>query len=250
MLTDTFQLGEADEGGGQWDVFPINNERATKQKALDIRVIFGNPPYSSGQESANDNNANLKYGRLDTSIADSYAKRSTATNKNSLYDSYVRAIRWASDRLLGSPQGGVVAFVTNGGYIDSNTADGLRLTLGDEFHHLYVFNLRGNQRTAGEVSRKEGGKIFDAGSRATVAIMLLVKEPGAVPATGGSPPLPRHRRLPHTPGEARHPGRDDSGHARHSADSRRSRVDCHRAERTRRLDQPAVGLVRVAPAFA
>lgn len=180
VLTDTFQLGEAAEGSGQWDVFPVNNQRATKQKALNIRVIFGNPPYSAGQDSANDNNANLKYPRLDASIAGTYSARSTAVNKNSLYDSYVRAIRWASDRLLSAPQGGVVAFVTNGGYIDTNTADGLRLTLSSEFHDIYVFNLRGNQRTAGEVSRKEGGKIFAAGSRATVAIMLLVKRPGDV----------------------------------------------------------------------
>jgi predicted helicase len=186
VLTDTFQLGEAGDGSGRWDVFPVNNERANKQKSLDIRVIFGNPPYSAGQESANDNNANLKYPRLDTSIAGTYARRSTATLKNSLYDSYVRAIRWASDRLLDSPQGGVVAFVTNGGYIDTNNTDGLRLTLGDEFHHLYIFNLRGNQRTAGEVSLKEGGKIFDSGSRATVAIMLLVKRPGDVPPSGAT----------------------------------------------------------------
>lgn len=186
VLTDTFQLGEAGDGSGQWDVFPVNNERATKQKALAIRVIFGNPPYSTGQDSANDDNANLRYARLDASIAATYVRRSTATLKNSLYDSYVRAIRWASDRLLDSPQGGIVAFVTNGGYIDSNTADGLRSTLGDEFHQLYVFNLRGNQRTAGEISRKEGGKIFDAGSRATVAIMLLVKQPGDVPESGST----------------------------------------------------------------
>lgn len=184
VLTDTFQLGETGEGTGTWDVFPINNERATRQKRLDIRVILGNPPYSAGQESANDDNANLRYPKLDASIAATYAKRSTATLKNSLYDSYVRAIRWASDRLITSPQGGIVAFVTNGGYIDSNSADGLRLSLTSEFHHLYVFNLRGNQRTAGEVSRKEGGKIFDSGSRNTVAIMLLVKQPGDVPGSG------------------------------------------------------------------
>jgi predicted helicase len=186
VLTDTFQLGEAGDGTGRWDVFPVNNQRATKQRALDIRVILGNPPYSAGQDSANDNNANLKYPQLDASIARTYAKRSTATLKNSLYDSYVRAIRWASNRLLDEPQGGIVAFVTNGGYVDSNTADGLRLTLAEEFHHLYVVNLRGNQRTAGEVSRREGGKIFDAGSRATVAIMLLVKQPGEVPKAGAT----------------------------------------------------------------
>ena len=184
VLTDTFQLGETGDGSGALDVFPINNERAARQKGLDIRVILGNPPYSAGQESANDNNQNIKYPNLDASIAATYAKRSTATNKNSLYDSYVRAIRWASDRLLGSPNGGVVAFVTNGGYIDSNSADGIRLTLADEFHHLYVFNLRGNQRKSDW--RKEGGKIFDAGSQATAAIALLVKVPGDVPASGAA----------------------------------------------------------------
>lgn len=184
VLTDTFQLGEAAEGTGTWDVFPINNERATRQKGLDIRVILGNPPYSAGAESANDNNANLKYPTLDASIATTYAKQSTAKNKNSLYDSYVRAIRWASDRLLSSTQGGVVAFVTNGGYIDSNTADGIRLTLAGEFHHLYVYNLRGNGRTAGELRRKEAGNVFEAGSRATVAIMLLVRQPGDVSGSG------------------------------------------------------------------
>lgn len=184
VLTDTFQLGETAEGTGTWDVFPLNNERATRQRGLDIRVILGNPPYSAGQESANDDNANLKYPKLDASIAASYAKRSKAKQLKGLYDSYVRAIRWASERLLDSPQGGIVAYVTNGGYIDNASLDGLRLTLADDFHHLYIFNLRGNQRTAGEVSRKEGGKIFDVGSRATVAIMLLVKQPGDVPASG------------------------------------------------------------------
>lgn len=184
VLTDTFQLGETAEGTGTWDVFPVNNERAERQRGLDIRVILGNPPYSAGQESANDDNANLKYPQLDASISATYAKRSKAKQLKGLYDSYVRAIRWASDRLIDSPQGGVVAFVTNGGYIDNPSFDGFRLAASSEFHHLYVFNLRGNQRTAGEVSRREGGKIFDAGSRATVAIMLLVKQPGAVPKSG------------------------------------------------------------------
>lgn len=184
VLTDTFQLGEAGEGSGALDVFPINNERAKRQKGLDIRVILGNPPYSVGQESANDDNQNLKYPHLDESIARTYAKRSSAGLKRNLYDSYVRAIRWASDRLQRSANGGVVAFVTNGGYIDSNSLDGLRLSLAKEFHHLYIFNLRGNQRTAGEVSRREGGKIFDAGSRASVAVALLVKQTGTVPTSG------------------------------------------------------------------
>jgi predicted helicase len=183
VLTDTFQAGEA-AGTGAFDVFPVNNARATRQQGLDIRVILGNPPYSVGQESANDNNANHSYPKLDASIASTYAAKSTATLKNSLYDSYIRAIRWASDRIIKAYEGGIIAFVTNGGYIDSNTADGIRLTLAAEFDHIYIYNLRGNQRTSGDLSRKEGGKIFGAGSRTTTAIMLLVRTPGPVDASG------------------------------------------------------------------
>jgi predicted helicase len=177
VLTDTFQIAES---GDVMDevVFPQNNARVAHQQSLDIRVIVGNPPYSAGQTSGNDANANQKYPTLDSKIAATYAARSTATNKNSLYDSYIRAIRWASDRIASSEDGGIIAFVTNGGYLDSNTADGLRKSLVDEFHAIYCFNLRGNQRTAGELSRKEGGKVFGAGSRSTVAMMLLVKKSG------------------------------------------------------------------------
>ena len=176
ILTDTFQSWE-DDDRPDLKVFPENNERLERLKSLDITVIVGNPPYSSGQDSANDNNANERYESLDASIRDTYAARSTATNKNSLYDSYIRAIRWATLRIKDR---GVIAFVTNGGWLDSNTADGMRKTLATEFSSIYVFNLRGNQRTAGEESRKEGGKIFGAGSRATVAITVLVKDPSAV----------------------------------------------------------------------
>lgn len=171
VLTDTFQMnepqnGEIDEG------LPENHERADRQKARDIRVIVGNPPYSVGQDNANDNNQNLSYPRLDGRIGATYAAYSTATNKNSLYDSYIRAFRWASDRIKDE---GVICFVTNGGWVDGNTMDGFRKTLQDEFSDVYVFNLRGNQRTSGEISRKEGGKVFGSGSRSSVAITLLVK---------------------------------------------------------------------------
>ena len=147
-----------------------------RQKKLDIRVIIGNPPYSIGQESQNDNNQNIDYPTLDRRIADTYASLSTATSSRCLYDSYVRAIRWASDRIGGS---GVVGFVTNGGFVDTKTFDGLRKCLADEFSSVYVFHLRGNQRTSGELSRREGGKIFGGGSRAPIAISLLVKNPKA-----------------------------------------------------------------------
>src|SRR5699024_10191280 len=105
-------------------------------------------------------------------------------NKNSLYDSYVRAFRWASDRLANTSEGGIIGFVSNGGWLDGNTADGIRHAIADEFHHIYVYNLRGNQRTSGELSRKEGGKVFDSGSRNTVAITFLVRRPEPVPVTG------------------------------------------------------------------
>jgi predicted helicase len=173
-LTDTFQMYESDDLISHY--MPDNSERRKRQKAVDIRVIVGNPPYSSGQNSANDNNANVGYPGLDARIADTYAARSTATLKNSLYDSYIRAIRWASDRI---GDAGIVAFVTNAGWVDGNAADGMRACLVEEFTDLYVFHLRGNQRTSGERSRKEGGKIFGSGSRAPIAISVFVKNPDA-----------------------------------------------------------------------
>jgi predicted helicase len=171
VLTDTFQMHEADDSLDP-GVFSDNNERVIKQKNTEIRVIIGNPPYSAGQTSANDNNQNLRYPTLDAKVERTYAAHSSAVNKNSLYDSYIRAFRWASDRIGNS---GIVAFVSNGGYLDSNTADGMRKCLVEEFDTIYVFNLRGNQRAAGEQSRKEGGKVFGSSSRATIAYTFLVK---------------------------------------------------------------------------
>ena len=157
VLTDTFQMAE---DGDTMDelIFPQNNERVAHQKGLDIRVIIGNPPYSAGQTSQNDGNQNQKYPTLDRSIARTYAGRSTATNKNSLYDSYIRAIRWASDRIAAVEQGGVICYVSNGGYIDSNTADGLRKSLADEFHAIYCFNLRGNREPLVNSGRRRAAR--------------------------------------------------------------------------------------------
>lgn len=196
VLTDTFQMTE-DDDSMDTEMFPQNNSRIVKQLAAPIHIIVGNPPYSSGQDSANDLNANLKYPTLDKRIADTYAKRSTATNKNSLYDSYLRAFRWATDRV---GDHGVVAFVSNGGWIDGNTADGIRLSLADEYSRIYVYNLRGNQRTSGELSRKEGGKVFGSGSRNTVAILIGVKDPAStglceVQYRNIGDYLPRERKL-------------------------------------------------------
>src|SRR5699024_5187509 len=176
VLTDTFRLLE-DRDSIPGTMLGDNSDRVRKQQDRDIRVIIGNPPYSSGQTSQNDNNQNQKYGVLDSRIADTYAAKSAAQNKNSLSGSYIRAIRWASDRVDNE---GVICFVSNGGYIDGNTAVGLRQGLVDEFSAIYCFNLRGNARTAGEQRQKESGNVFDSGSRSTVAILLLVKDPRAV----------------------------------------------------------------------
>ena len=174
VLTDTFQTTEVTESGDSKSALSENDKRLTKQKKSGINVIVGNPPYSVGQGDGNDNNQNLKYPMLDARIRDTYASESSATLKNSLYDSYIRAIRWATDRIGDS---GVIGFVTNAGFLDSNTADGLRKVLQKEFAKMYCLNLRGNQRTSGELSKREGGKIFGSGSRTPVAITIFVKDP-------------------------------------------------------------------------
>lgn len=181
VLTDTFQMYES-KGALADHTFPENHKRVKRQKESPIRVVIANPPYSAKQGSANDANQNLQYSQLDERIEGTYACASTAALKSTLYDSYVRAIRWGSDRLNGR---GVIGFVTNGSYIDSNSMDGLRACLAEEFSSLYVFNLRGNQRTSGETSRKEGGKVFGSGSRAPIAITLLVKNPDRVSGVKG-----------------------------------------------------------------
>lgn len=174
-LTDTFQLGETDEGEKLFsDMFPQNSARVAKQKKAPLRVIMGNPPYSIGQKSANDNAQNQDYPKLDSKIASTYAAASMSGLNKALYDAYIKAFRWSTDRL--DKNGGIVCFVSNGAWIDGNSTDGFRKCLQKEFSSIYVFNLRGNQRTSGELSRQEGGKIFGSGSRTPIAITLLVKK--------------------------------------------------------------------------
>jgi len=174
VLTDTFQSTEDNDRYDDHGIFGDNNQRVKDQNALDIRIIVGNPPYSMGQNDANDNNQNVKYVSLDRRIAETYGAGRGRGGNNSLYDSYIRAIRWASDRIKDR---GIIGFVTNGGFLDGNTADGLRLTLQSEFTDLYILNLRGNARTAGEQRRKERDGVFGEGSKTTVVISFLVKNP-------------------------------------------------------------------------
>ena len=173
-LTDTFQLHEKE------DLISIlleaNSSRRKKQKALDIRVIIGNPPYSAGQKNENDDNANVAYPILDRRIRDTYAKHSQATSTKNLIDSYIRAIRWASDRIKDA---GVIGFVSNASFVDGSSMDGLRKCLAQEFSNIYVFHLRGNARTSGEQRRKEKDNVFGQGTRTPVAISILVKNPHA-----------------------------------------------------------------------
>ena len=175
VLTDTFNLS-TDRTAFPQAWMPANSRRAERQQQHAIQVIVGNPPWSVGQRSVADDNPNVAYPDLEQRISDTYAVRSTATLKGSLYDTYKMAIRWASDRI---GKQGVIAFVTNGSWIDGNVDAGLRACLAEEFSAIYVLNLRGNQRTQGERSRREGGKVFGQGSRAPVAITLLVRNPKA-----------------------------------------------------------------------
>jgi predicted helicase len=172
VLTDTFESTEK-EDSFEDELFGQNNERLERQRKEQIFAIIGNPPYSIGQANANDNNQNQSYPKLDERIDKTYARFSNSSLKKSLYDSYIKALRWASDR-IGSK--GIIGFVTNASFIDSNSTDGLRKCLYEEFNYIYVFNLRGDQRTLGEESRREGGKIFGSGSRTPIAITILVKD--------------------------------------------------------------------------
>jgi predicted helicase len=175
-LTDTFQLAEKKHNELFTEFFQDNSKRVKKQIATHVRVIVGNPPYSVGQKSENDNAKNLTYPILEKRISETYTSQSSANLTKSLYDSYIKAFRWASDRIP-KDEGGIVAFISNGAWIDGNAQDGMRRCLEEEFTSIYVLNLRGNQRTSGELSRKEGGKIFGSGSRTPIAITFLVKNP-------------------------------------------------------------------------
>lgn len=175
-LTDTFQLGEMDDTNWLYaPALPQNSERVQAQQKTPIQIIIGNPPYSVGQKSANDDAQNQSYPRLEKRIGVTYAVQSNQTNKNALYDSYIKAFRWASDR-LDKQHGGIIAFVSNAGWIDGNAMDGFRKCLEAEFSAIYVFNVRGGVRgKMGESAKKEGMNVFNI--MTGVAITVLVKNP-------------------------------------------------------------------------
>ena len=182
-LTDTFQISEHEEGKIDNSWFPENSANVDKLKRLPIQVIIGNPPYSVGQKSANDNAQNQAYEHLDLRITETYVAQSEAGLNKSTYDLYIKAFRWASDKLASNKEGGVIGFISNGAWLDGNANDGFRKCLEKEFSKIYVLNLRGNARTSGEIRRKEGGGVFDDDSRTPISITILVKKPNQLQDT-------------------------------------------------------------------
>jgi predicted helicase len=156
------------------NTFKIAHQRVRHQKGAHLHVIMGNPPYSKGQSNFDDNNPNIKYPEIDNRITNTYGKKTTVTAKNSLFDSYVRSLRWASDRIDDT---GIIAFITNASFIRSGTFNGLRACIEEEFSDIWCFDLRGDAYTSGEQRRKEKGNIFGEGSRTPVAIIILIKNP-------------------------------------------------------------------------
>lgn len=184
-LTDTFQLGETIANGQKieddgfaniWsDMFPGNSQRVIDQKKIPMKVIIGNPPYSIGQRLANDNAQNESYPKLERRLEKTYVKNSNTSLSKSIYDSYIKAFRWASDR-IDDKNGGVIAFITNSGWLDGMAMNGFRNCLEKEFSSIYIFNLRGAIRgKSGESAKREGKNVFDI--MTGVAITILVKNP-------------------------------------------------------------------------
>ncbi|WP_407045779.1 type ISP restriction/modification enzyme [Helicobacter pylori] len=175
-LTDSLDYLEEKNDKGALPLYEdLKENKEIKDTLADqnIRVIIGNPPYSSSAKSENDNNQNLSHPKLEKRVYEKYGKNSTAKVGATTRDTLIQSIRMASDVVKDK---GVIGFVVNGSFIDSKSADGFRKCVAKDFAHLYVLNLRGNQRTSGETCKKEGGKIFDSGSRATIAIIFFVKD--------------------------------------------------------------------------
>ncbi|WP_175869600.1 type ISP restriction/modification enzyme, partial [Bartonella gabonensis] len=175
-LTDTFRMLE--ERNLLQKLFKENSEYLEHQKNLNIEVIFGNPPYSVGQKSENDNAKNSPYPILDDRIRETYAAQSKVTNVRALYDSYIRAIRWASDRI---GDAGVIGFVSGSGYVEKPTMDSLRKSLAKEFTSIYVLNLRGDIRKnmMNKNNSQEGENVFGNGSMTGITVTLFIKNPNA-----------------------------------------------------------------------
>lgn len=171
VLTDTF---DSLENVNTLDdtYFSTNNERLKQQQKSPITVIIGNPPYSAKQKNEDGNQVKVKYSNLDKSLQRYWVEKSTATNKNNLFDSYIRALRWSANRIQ---RNGVIGFITNNSFIDGNAMDGMRKSLLKEFSDIYILNLKGAIRNKTKQQRSfEGENIFDI--MTGVTIVLLIKD--------------------------------------------------------------------------
>ncbi|MGI8966104.1 MAG: N-6 DNA methylase [Limisphaerales bacterium] len=168
-LVDTFQTAESDQ-----DEFGFfnekNSERVSRQKKAPIRVVIANPPYNAGQADENDNNKNRKYPVIDRRVSVTYGEASKATLQRKLADPYVKAIRYASDRVGDS---GIVCFVNNNSFITEKTFDGMRKEIAKDFDLIYVLDLGGNVRKNPKLS----GTIHNVfGIQVGVSINLFVRK--------------------------------------------------------------------------
>ncbi|EGP5297502.1 DEAD/DEAH box helicase [Enterococcus faecium] len=171
VLTDTFESTEVPDTLDD-EYFGSNDERLKRQQEVPITAIIGNPPYSARQESENDDNKNISYTNLDEQIREDYAQYTNVRNKNTLYDSLFRAFKWSTNRLKDK---GVIAYITNSSFIDSQTTSGIRKDLFEQFNYIYVLNLRGAVRgKSGIDATKEGGNIFDI--LTGVSINIFIKD--------------------------------------------------------------------------
>ena len=156
------------------ETFREAHTRVQSQKGAHLHVIIGNPPYSGGQKSANEDNRNVSHRELEQRIRDTYKKRAPKGNTRGLDNPYIKAFRWASDRIGAS---GIIGFVTPSNWVRGHSEAGLRVCLEEEFTDVWCFDLQGNANLQGEAWRKSGDKIFGGGSREPIGITILVKNP-------------------------------------------------------------------------
>ncbi|WP_037562619.1 DEAD/DEAH box helicase [Sporolactobacillus terrae] len=169
VLTDTFESTEK-EDSFEDELFGENNDRLERQRKQPIFAIIGNPPYSAGQGNENDNNKNIKYEKLDKNIAQTYVKLASSKSLRTYYDSYIKAFRWATDRI---GEQGVIGFVTNSSFIDKPVMNGIRRSFAQEYNYLFILNLRGAIRgRSGDLAKREGQNVFDIMTGVSISILV------------------------------------------------------------------------------
>ena len=146
-------------------------EEAQAIKDKPVLVITGNPPYSGHSKNT---------GEWITGLIDTYKQVDGQPlgekNPKWLQDDYVKFIRFAQWKME-QVEEGVVGIITNHSFLDNPTFRGMRQSLMQTFHQLYVLDLHGNAKK--KERAPEGGKdenVFDI--EQGVAVSLLVKKQG------------------------------------------------------------------------